>query len=123
MATNRQNTLCNGRSGMRLFQMLVAMLSLATTGCIGQGILYTRVVKPYSSDFHGAPAGGKTCRVNEHILREPVSGVNISASFTSRVVEEAAHMAGMTNIYYADVETLSVLKGIYERKTLILCGD
>ena len=58
---------------MRLFRMFVTMLSLATAGCVGQGLLYTRVVKPYSSDFRGTPAGGKTCRVNEHILREPFS--------------------------------------------------
>ena len=39
------------------------------------------------------------------------------------LAEEAARTAGMTNIYYADLETLSVLRGIYEKKTLILCGD
>ena len=108
---------------MRLLRMLVTMLSLATAGCVGQGLLYTRVVSPYSHDFHATPTGGKTCRVNEHIFREPFSRTNVSVSFTSRVVEQAARAAGMTNLYYADLETLSVLNGVYQRKALILCGD
>jgi hypothetical protein len=86
-------------------------------------MLYTRVVRPYSHDFRGTPPGGKTCRVNEHVLREPFSGAHVSVSFTWGVLEEAARTAGMTSLYYADMETLSVLNGVYERKTLILCGD
>ena len=108
---------------MRCLQMLVVLLGLAATGCVGRGMIYTRVVSPYSNDFCATPTGSKTCRVNEHILREPFTRADVSVSFTSRVVEQAAHSAGMTNLYYADLETFSILKGIYERKTLILCGD
>ena len=99
------------------------MLSVATAGCAGKGLLYTRVVRPYSPDFRGTPVGGRACRVHEHILREPLSGADVSVSFTSRVVAEAACAAGLTKLYYADLETLSILNGIYERKTLILHGD
>lgn len=123
MATNRQNTPRLTASDMSLFRMCITALVLMTAGCVGQGLFYTRVVSPYSHDFHNTPVGGKTCRVNEHSLKEPFSGAGVSASFTSRVVEEAAHAAGITNLYYADLETLSVLKGVYARKTLILCGD
>ena len=109
---------------MRLVRLLMmALLSLVTAGCVGQGLIYSRVVKPYSRDFHDTPVGSKTCRVNEHIVREPFSRADVSVSFTSRVVEEAARTAGMTHLYYADLETLRIFKGIYERKTLILCGD
>ena len=101
MATERQNTAHLGSRGWRLFRLLEILLPLATAGCAGQGLLYTRVVSPYSNDFHATPTGSKTCRVNE----------------------QAAYAAGMTNLYYADMETVSILKGIYERKTLILCGD
>jgi len=113
LALNRQNTPRPGRSGLRFFRMLAAMLSLAAVGCAGQGIRYTRVASPYSLDFHGTPAGGKTCRVNEHILREPVSGAAVSASFTLRGVEEAAREAGITNLYYADMEIFDALNGLY----------
>jgi hypothetical protein len=108
---------------MRLFRLLVAMLSLATAGCAGQGMLYTRVVSPYSTDFHATPAGSKTCRVNEYILKDPVGGTHVSVDYTLRVVQKAAREAGITNLYYADLETFSILQGIYTRKTLILSGD
>jgi hypothetical protein len=110
---------------MRLARMLVAMLSLATAGCAGpgQGMLYTRVVSPYSTDFHATPAGSKTCRVHEHIFKDPVGGTHVSVDYTLRVVQESARDAGITNLYYGDLETLSVLGGMYERKTLILSGD
>lgn len=108
---------------MRLVRLLVAMLGLATAGCAGQGMLYTRVVNPYSHDFHATPVGAKTCRVNEHVLRDPVGGTHVSIDFTLRVVQEAAREAGITHLYYADLETLSILSGMYQRKTLILCGD
>ena len=108
---------------MRVSRLFVALLTMATVGCVGQGMLYTRVVRTYSNDFSSTLAGSKTCRVNEHILKEPVSGAGVSVSFTSRVVEESARTAGMTNLYYADMETLSILNGIYKRKTLILNGD
>jgi hypothetical protein len=108
---------------MQLFRLLVAALPLVMVGCAGQGLLYTRVVSPYSNDFRGTPIGSKTCRVNEHTIREPITGSNVSVDFTSSVVQKSACEAGITNLYYADIETLSILKGIYERKTLIICGD
>ena len=108
---------------MRLSGMLAALMGLATAGCVGSGLLYTRVVRPYSRDFHDTPTGTKTCRLNEHTMREPFSGARVSVSVTTRVVAEAARTAGITNLYYADIETLSILAGVYEKKTLILCGD
>ena len=123
MATERQKTKTPGSSRQRFFRLLGTLLSLATAGCAGQGLLYTRIVSPYSQDFHGTPAGSKTCRVNEHTLKEPFTSVNVSVLFSTSVVKTAAHAAGITNLYYADVETLSVLHGIYKRQTLILCGD
>ena len=123
MATERQNTSHLGSRGWRLFRLLEILLPLATAGCAGQGLLYTRVVSPYSNDFHATPAGSKTCRVNEHALKEPFTKLEVSATFMTGIVKQAAYAAGMTNLYYADMETLSILMGIYERKTLILCGD
>jgi hypothetical protein len=123
MATDSQSYTHHEQGDWILFRILIAVLALAMSGCAGQGALYTRVITPYSIDFRSTPIGGKTCRVNEHVLKEPFSGAGISASFTSRIVEEAAHTAGITNLYYADLETLSFLKGVYQRKTLILCGD
>ena len=123
MATNQHNSTRPGAGRLCLYGVLAALMGLATAGCLGRGLLYTRVVRPYSHDFQDTPAGTKTCRVNEHILREPVTRASVSVNFTTRIAEEAARTAGMTNLYYADVETLSILAGLYEKKTLILCGE
>lgn len=101
---------------------LLAVLA-ATTGCVGPGLLYTRVVTPYTRDFRDTPVGTKVCRVDEHRLREPVSGAGVSVSFTSRVLQEVALEAGITNLCHADLSTFSILNGIYEKKTLLLYGD
>ena len=87
------------------------------------GQLYTHTVSPFSHDFHAVPVGARVCRVHEHSLKEPISRAGISVSFTARVVKEAAQAAGLKNIYYADLETVSILHGVYARRTLILCGD
>ena len=124
MATDRLPHSRSSKGGKRPVRMLVALLlSLATAGCVGQGLIYTRTVSPYSLDFDRTPIGSKTCRVNEYSFKEPVSGAGVSVIFTSRVVEDAAREAGMTNFYCADVDTFSVLLGIYEKKTLVLYGD
>jgi len=108
---------------MLLLRISVAILTLVFAGCVAQGRLYTSVVRPYSTDFQGVPVGSKVCRVGEHRLKEPISGAGVSVTWTSRVIQEAALNAGITNLYYADLETFRILDGIYQKKTLILYGD
>lgn len=110
------------RRDLRLALALSAAAWIAA-GCAGQGLLYTRVVEPYSTDFDATPSGSRTCRLDEHFIREPVSGARVSVRFTWRALQEAACEAGITNLCYADVETLSFLNGLYERRTLILSGE
>ncbi len=108
---------------MRKLKIFAMTLLLFCMGCVAQGRLFTRVVTPYSSDFNCTPVGGKTFRVVEHQLKEPYTGAGVSATWTSRVLAEAARNSGITNIYYADLETFSILNGIYLKKTLIIYGD
>ncbi|OGV66024.1 MAG: hypothetical protein A2283_08540 [Lentisphaerae bacterium RIFOXYA12_FULL_48_11] len=108
---------------MRVIELFCTVLLFLCVGCVAQGRLYTKVVLPYSTDFQDAPSGTKACRIAEHRLKEPYTGAGITATWTSRVLEEATRNAGITNIYYADLETLSVLNGIYLKKTLIIYGD
>ena len=108
---------------MRLLGMVAALLWVGTAGCLERGLLYTQVVEPYLPDFRDTPVGSKSCRVKEHTLKEPVSGYNLSVAFSLPALQRAARQAGITKLYHVDEETLSVLLGIYERKTLILYGD
>lgn len=112
-------------SRIRLAPALLACILPALLGsaCVARGRVYTRVVEPYTKDFHETPVGDKTCRVSEHLVKEPVSGAGVSASWTTRAIAEAACREGITNLYYVDVETLSILNSLYRRRTLILYGD
>jgi hypothetical protein len=115
-----------GTDRHRLARLAIAFAvlpALACGGCAGRGLLFTRTVEPYSTDFNATRSGDKSCRVAEHAVREPVSGAYVSVRFTWRVLQEVARESGMTNFCYADIETLSILNGMYERRTLILCGE
>jgi len=93
------------------------------TGCSSPGILYTNITAPYSTNFKNSPLGSKSCRVNAYRLKEPISRVGLSGEWNSEIIHKAMLKAEMTKCYYADVKTLSFLRGAYRRKTLILYGD
>ena len=108
---------------MRVLGLFCSVLLFLCAGCVAQGRLYTKVVTPYSTDFQDTPSGTKACRIAEHQLKEPYTGAGITATWTSRVLDETTRNAGISNIYYADLETFSILNGIYLKKTLIIYGD
>lgn len=88
-----------------------------------QGGIYSCTVEPYTEDFRRTPVGSKRAIVEDFKVREPVSGYGISAEWGVRAVRDAACAAGMTNIYYADIETLSILSDLFRRRRLIVYGD
>lgn len=102
--------------------VLLALLFLLT-GCVARGFLYTRVTEPATLDFHKTSVGSKQFLVRTHRVREPVSGSGISAEWQADPVKTAALKAGVTNLYFADTRTLSILGGLYRARTLVVYGD
>jgi len=104
---------------------LLCALLLGTCGCFApRGLLYTYTATPYTLPFEaGARVGSKSCRVDITQLKEPVSRVNLSVMWGNRAVADAMKRAGMTEIRYADVQTLSILNSAYERRRLVFYGD
>lgn len=111
----------------RYLPPLLAALLLG--GCSGlgssvvQGHLYTNVVRPYSTDFRDSPVGSKRCVLDEHQLREPVSGYGVAVEWTADRILAAANEAGISRVSYTEMQTLSFLLGIYRRQRLIIYGD
>ncbi len=98
------------------------MLLLA--GCAPPfGLLYSNMVVPYSTKFAETPVGTKRCVINNHQIREPVTGFNIYAEWSWSYIVKEAEKAGIKEIYYMDLRTLSILTGIYKRESLIVYGD
>ncbi len=107
----------------KLVCLFCLILCLAGCSWISKGLLYTNVIRPYSRDFNNTPVGSKQCIIKDYKLKEPVSGYGVSVEWSKGQIQSAAREAGIENITYVDVQTLSFLLGIYTRKKLIIYGD
>ncbi|MDA3926638.1 MAG: hypothetical protein PF904_18280 [Kiritimatiellae bacterium] len=56
-------------------------------------------------------------------MKEPVTRLNLSVMWSNKAVKEVAQKAGITEIYYADLETLSIFLGTYQRRRVIFYGN
>lgn len=100
-----------------------ACLSALWTGCAAPGFLYTNTVEPYSDNFTDTSIGTKVCRVTDHQVRVPVSGQSITALWSLDHIRRALDEAGISRICYVDRETISILRGVYRRRQLIIYGE
>jgi len=105
--------------------LLIIGLALLLTGCAATapGRLYTNVIRPHSTDFHVTPVGTKRCVLDEHRVKEPVSGYGVAVEWSTDLICSEAQKAGITNINYTEIQTLSILMGTYRRRRLIIHGD
>lgn len=105
--------------------LMAWFLVICLAGCSGisTGRLYTNVIRPYSRDFNHTPVGSKQCIIKDYKIKEPVSGYGVSVEWSKGQIQSAAREAGIENIAYVDVQTISFLLGIYTRKKLIIYGD
>ena len=87
------------------------------------GKLYTDITVPYTKVFYATPAGTKQLVLNDHQIKDPVTGLNLNAEWTMELIKSEANKAGIKDIYYIDQRTFSILFGIYKHKTLIVYGD
>lgn len=101
------------------------LLVFLLCGCTNlvRGNLYAHIVQPYSRDFDNTPVGTKKCILTSYRLREPATRVGLSAEWDTRTIRREAARAGITNMYYADLSTISIGWGVYRRRGLIIYGD
>lgn len=110
-------------------KLLFLVLLVFSAGCmsgrrrlVSPGLLYTNTIRPHSTNFRNTSVGTKSCVLNEYKLKEPVTGYDVSAEWSTKTIIAAAKEAGITNIAYTEMHTLSIL-GIYRQKSLIIHGD
>ncbi len=104
---------------------LLCALLLGACGCVEtHGLLYTQTTAPYKMPYETVGrTAAKSCSVDITRIEEPVSGFGLNVMWTDRVVAEAMRKAGMAEVRYADVQTLSVVFGVYSRRRLVLYGE
>jgi hypothetical protein len=108
---------------MAIKAVLFCLAAVLVMGCSARGLLYTSTTVPYYKTFRDTPVGTKSVVVNSHRIKEPVSRLSVSGEWDTDEIMRAARKAGITDLHYIDIKTLSILLGTYRRQTLIVYGD
>jgi hypothetical protein len=99
---------------------------LLMSGCFApKGIIYTNIRQPLTlpPESEGSPVATKRCFVSFTQLKEPISRMNLSVMWSNKVVREAAEKADISELYYSDLETLSIFMGCYKRQRIYIYGN
>jgi len=108
---------------MAIKAALLCLVATLVMACSARGILYTSTTEPYYKTFRDTPVGTKFVIVNTHRIKEPVSRLSVSGEWDTDEIMRLAREAGITDLHYIDIKTLSILLGTYRRQTLIVYGD
>ncbi len=100
----------------RLGLVPVLMLALLLSGC-GSGLIYTHTVMPLTIDQHRTPVvpAEKEGSLKVISFQYPL------VAWDSAAIGDVAKKQGMTEVFFADVETFSILK-IWNRYTIHVYG-
>ena len=101
---------------------LICLFYAICSGCM-QGLIYTNSTVPLVVNMNHTPVGNKFATASSKQLKEPVSGLGVSAEWNSRAIGDAAKRSGLTQINFADMHTLSILGGIWKKQTVKVWGE
>jgi hypothetical protein len=87
------------------------------------GVIYTRTTRPLVRNMNHTARASEKVYGNSQLIKEPISGSGVSIEWASHALGDVAKKEGLYQIHYADIETLSILGGIYRKKTLIVYGE
>jgi len=110
---------------MRLKILLLSALLLLCgmcTGCV-YGLLYTNTTEPLVLNMDRTPRGPDQAFLDTKQVKGPFSGVNLSAEWNSKAIGDAAKKAGIKKIFYADMQTFSILGGLWKKETVRVRGE
>ena len=102
--------------------LLIFMFFVICSGCM-QGLIYTNSTVPLVINMNNTPVGNKSASISSKQLKEPVSGLGISAEWNSRAIGDAAKRSGLTQINFADMHTFSILGGIWKKQSVQVWGE
>ena len=98
------------------FYLIIIAGILFLAGCTPRGLLYTHIKTPLDTNMSQTPVGGKSIHGDlEHIHFY----VNILCD--SSAIGDIAKQNGIETVYFADLETLSILS-IWNKYTVHVYG-
>ena len=111
---------------INITSLLLSPVLLLMAGCFApQGLIYTKIRQPLEipPESESTPVATKECFTSLTQLKEPISGLSLSVMWSNRVVKEAAERASISELYYCDLETLSIFLGCYKRQRIYFYGN
>ena len=104
------------------FFFLICLLYVICSGCM-KGLIYTNSTVPLVINMNNTAVGNKSAAISSKQLKEPVSGLGISAEWNSRAIGDAAKHSDLTQINFADIHTFSIFGGIWKKQTVQVWGE
>lgn len=104
------------------FIFLICLFYVICSGCM-QGLIYTNATVPLVINMNNTPVGTKSAAISSQQLKEPISGLGVSAEWNSRAIGDAAKHSGLTQINFADMHTFSIFGGIWKKQTVRVWGE
>ncbi len=104
---------------MKRFIVITTLMihTLLLAGC-GVGLIYTHTVEPLNPNMHRTPI--ETTTGQGDVKQITIEG--ISVAWNDNALGDIARQNGITELYYADREVLSVVLGIWRQETIHLYG-
>jgi len=96
-------------------RLAAAAVGISVLAGCARGLLYTQTTQPLTTNFHDTPSGIGTRTRGEGDIKR--LRYYIEVWWDSNAIGEIAKANGIETIYYADIETLSVL-GVW-RQTFV----
>lgn len=106
---------------MQIRCFLAAVLVWSLVGCT-PGIIYSDTTVPLVKNMRDTPASLNGVDGDSYYVRIPLINAPLSAEWSSRAIGDAAKRAGLREINYADMRTISVLLGVWKSQTVMVRG-
>ena len=108
---------------MQRLSIIVGLLAAAScTGCM-RGWVYTNVTVPLVRNMDKTPRGSKMASIDSRQIKEPITRVRMSVEWHSRAIGDAAKRKGLNKVYFADMQTFSLLGGVWKQRKVRVWGD
>jgi hypothetical protein len=109
-----------GRRSAWVIGSLAAVL-ISSSGCL-TGAIYTHTTVPLDVNLEDTPQKPERRGGSWKTIMIPLYYVNPQFDWGSTGVGDAVERAGIETVYYADLETLSVL-GVWTQRTIHVYGE
>jgi len=91
-------------------------------GCVAPGYIFSDITEPYCDNMNNTPIGEREGVSDTKQFKVPYVAPGLTALWSSNAIGDAAKEAGLTELYYCDLHTLSILGGVWQSQNIIVYG-